>query len=178
MPLHAPTTVSPPSADPTAFASVVRRHTPLVRATAMRLLHCRADADDVVQETFLAAWTHLESIVDPEAIGAWLVTTARRRSYDRLRRGGSSAIRWVDESTPATEDHAPTGVAERSSLADAASAVLATMPAVQRRCWELRHLDELPYREVAAAIGLPVSTVRGMLVRARSTLARELAGWR
>ena len=52
------------------------------------------------------------------------------------------------------------------------------MPVPQRRCWELRHLDGLAYGEVATVLDLPVSTVRGMLVRARETIARELAAWR
>jgi len=173
--MRAPTAAPPQSAD---FASIVRRHTPLVHATAMRVLHSHADADDVVQETFLAAWTHLGSIVDAAAIGGWLVTTARRRSYDRFSGAAARVTGRLDESTPAADDHAPTGVTERASLAQAATAVLTTMPATQRRCWELRHVEQLSYREVAAALGLPVSTVRGMLVRARATLSRELAAWR
>ncbi|MEK6311854.1 MAG: sigma-70 region 4 domain-containing protein [Curtobacterium sp.] len=56
--------------------------------------------------------------------------------------------------------------------------MLATMPWPQRRCWELRHLDGRSYLEVADELGLPVSTVRGMLARARETLERDLAAWR
>ncbi|MFJ4221946.1 RNA polymerase sigma factor [Curtobacterium luteum] len=161
-----------------SFAPIVRRHSRLVHTVAMRVLHSRADADDVVQETFLAAWTNLDAIDDPAAISGWLVTTARRRAYDRLRRAVRVPFDELDEAVPAPDRHAPAGVAERTSLVAAARDVLARMPAPQRRCWELRHLDGLAYAEVATALDLPVSTVRGMLVRARETIARELATWR
>lgn len=170
--------MSAPVADPATFAPMVRRHTRLVHAAAMSVLRSPADADDVVQETFLAAWTHLDTIDDPTAICGWLVTTARRRAYDRVRRAARRPLDELDDSVPAPDDTAPTHVCERSSLVEAVGAVLASMPALQRRCWELRHLDGLAYGEVAAVLGRPVSTVRGMLARARRTLEQELAGWR
>lgn len=167
-----------PVADPATFAPLVRRHTRLVHAAAMSVLHSPVDADDVVQETFLAAWTHLDTIDDPTAICGWLVTTARRRAYDRIRRAARRPLDALDDSVPAPDDSTPTDVCERASLVGAARAVLASMPVAQRRCWELRHLDGLAYGEVAAVLDLPVSTVRGMLARARRTLERDLAAWR
>ncbi|MFS0731630.1 sigma-70 family RNA polymerase sigma factor [Curtobacterium sp. 1P10AnD] len=167
-----------PVADPATFAPMVHRHTRLVHAAAMSVLHSPADADDVVQETFLAAWTHLDTIDDPTAICGWLVTTARRRAYDRVRRAARRPLDDLDDSVPAPGDTAPTDVCERASLVDAARVVLGSMPVAQRRCWELRHLDGRSYHEVAAELELPVSTVRGMLARARRTLESELAAWR
>ncbi|MGL3198263.1 MULTISPECIES: sigma-70 family RNA polymerase sigma factor [Curtobacterium] len=162
----------------TTFAPMVRDHTRLVHATAMRVLRSTVEADDVVQETFLAAWTHLDTIDDPAAIGGWLVTTARRRAVDRLRGRARQLFDELDDSFAAPVDLAPPDVAERASLVRAAEAVLATMPWPQRRCWELRHLDGRSYLEVADELGLPVSTVRGLLARARETLERDLAAWR
>ncbi len=167
-----------PVATPASFAPIVRRHRRLVHATAMGVLHSSADADDVVQETFLAAWTHLGTIDDPSAIGGWLLTTARRRAYDRLRRGAARPATELDDSVPAPDDLAPSDVAERTAFVHAARAVLAAMPPTQRRSWMLRHLEGLSYTEIAAVLGLPESTVRGMLARARRALDRELVDWR
>lgn len=160
------------------FASIVHRHARLVRATALGVLHAPADADDVAQETFIAAWTHRDAIDDPAAVAGWLATTARRRAVDRLRTASRRTLVELDESVAAPDDHAPARVAERAELVRAVRTVLASMPRSQRRCWELRHLDGRSYAEVAAELGVPVSTVRGMLARARETLERELAGWR
>ena len=167
-----------PVATPDDFAAIVRGHAGLVRATAMSILHSRADADDVVQETFLASWEHLHTIDDVAAIGGWLVTTARRRSVDRLRCATNRSSTELDETYAAPGEWAPAVVAERAELVRGARRVLAGLPATQRRCWELRHLDGLAYQEIAEVLEVPVSTVRGLLVRSRETFEREMAGWR
>ena len=55
---------------------------------------------------------------------------------------------------------------------------LAALPEPQRRAWTLRELGGLGYEEIAEELGLPVSTVRGLLARARRTLVQQLDGWR
>ncbi|KTR02755.1 RNA polymerase sigma factor [Curtobacterium luteum] len=160
------------------FASTVHRHTRLVHATALGVLNAPAEADDVAQETFIAAWVHRDAIDDPAAIAGWLATTARRRAVDVLRTASRRTLVELDESVAASDDHAPARVAERAELVRAVREVLGSMPRSQRRCWELRHLDGHSYHDVAAELDLPVSTVRGMLARARRALERELAAWR
>ena len=165
--------------DDRAFAEIVERYSGLIRRVAYRTLGGTADVDDVVQETFLAAWTHRDTVVDRESMAGWLATTARRRSYDRLR---SAAARHRadlvdDESDTLTEPAAEDAVC-RSALASAASQVLEAMPELQRRCWLLRQLDELSYDEIGHRLRLPRTTVRGRIARARAALATELAPWR
>jgi RNA polymerase sigma-70 factor (ECF subfamily) len=168
------------SGDDRAFAQIVRRYSGLLRQIAYRTLGSTDDIDDVVQETFLAAWTHADSVIDGESIAGWLVTTARRRSYDRLR---TAAVRTrdgdpFDHRMLAADQPDPDDSARRSMLAADAQRVLDAMPDAQRRCWHLRQLDDLSYDEIACRLALPVSTVRGMIARARALLATELASWR
>ncbi|MCS5716281.1 RNA polymerase sigma factor [Herbiconiux sp. CPCC 205716] len=168
------------SGDDRAFAQIVQRYSGLLRQIAYRTLGSTDDIDDVVQETFLAAWTHADSVIDGDSIAGWLVTTARRRSYDRLR---SAAVRTrggeLDDQRMLTADQPdPDDGARRSCLAADLQRVLDTMPDAQRRCWHLRQLDELSYDEIARRLTLPPSTVRGMIARARALLATELAHWR
>ncbi|GAA1492740.1 RNA polymerase sigma factor [Curtobacterium herbarum] len=161
-----------------AFAAIVARNSALLRAVAVRILRGSSDADDVVQETFIAAWSHLDVTQDGDAVTAWLVTTVRRRSFDRLR---SAAVRYrtqLDDSVPAATEDAPGAVAERTSLVAAAQRILDGMAPVQRRCWELRHLEHRSYAEIAEALDLPQSTVRGQIARARSVIAHSLVLWR
>lgn len=166
--------------DARAFASLVHRTTGLVRTTAMSVLHSRTDADEIVQETFIAAWRHLGDLADGAAIAGWLVTTARRRSYDHLRRlvRRRDVGTGLDGETPVLADDTPDAAAERAALVRAVRWVLATMPSNQRRCWELRHLGGLSYEAIAAELALPVSTVRGQLARSRAALDRQLVAWR
>ncbi|PPH38162.1 RNA polymerase subunit sigma-70 [Rathayibacter sp. AY1E4] len=164
--------------DDRAFATIVRRYTGLLRATAARTLRSSADVDDVVQETFLAAWTHVDSVIDGETIAGWLVTTARRRSVDRLRSSVSRLRAELDDEFPASAADDPEHAAHCGSLAADANRVLAAMPPAQRRCWELRQLEQCSYDAIAHELGLMTSTVRGLLARARGTLRTELAHWR
>lgn len=164
--------------DAEAFATIMRRTRDMLRATALGILGGSSDADDVVQETFIAAWDHLDGLQDGAAIAGWLRTTVRRRSYDRLRTVSVRRQAELGDHLPAAPERAPAAVAERLSLVAAAQRVLDGMPPVQRRCWELRHLERRSYDDIAAALGLPVSTVRGQLARARVVVERELAPWR
>jgi RNA polymerase sigma-70 factor (ECF subfamily) len=107
------------SGDDRAFALIVTRYSGLLRQVAYRALGSTDDIDDVVQETFLAAWTHADSVIDGESIAGWLVTTARRRSYDRLR---TTAVRTRDgdpfeHRMLAADQPDPDDSARRSSLA-------------------------------------------------------------
>lgn len=166
------------SGDHRALAQIMARNAGLLRATALGILRSSSDADDVVQETFIAAWTRLGAMADGAAVTGWLLTTVRRRSYDRLRSAAVQRRTGLDDSLPATADTAPAAVAERASLVVAAQRVLDAMPSLQRRCWELRHLDRRSYDAIALELDVPVSTVRGQLARARVVVERELAPWR
>jgi len=73
--------------DTDAFAVLVRRHGPFLRAFAIRLLGgARADADDCVQEALIAAWHALPELQDPSRFRSWLVAIVSRKATDRLRR--------------------------------------------------------------------------------------------
>ncbi|MFS0732722.1 RNA polymerase sigma factor [Microbacterium sp. 1P10UB] len=71
--------------DARAFDDIVRRHTALLRATASRILRSSSDVDDAVQDTFIAAWRHLDTLTDGSTIAGWLLTTVRRQCYSQLR---------------------------------------------------------------------------------------------
>ncbi|MDN4639156.1 sigma-70 family RNA polymerase sigma factor [Agreia sp. PsM10] len=161
-----------------AFAAIVNRHTGLLQTTARRLLGCNADVDDVVQETFLAAWTHSGRPLEGDAIRGWLVTTVRRRCYDRLRSAAYRKRADLEYEPTASDHQGPYAVAQRRALVVDAHRILATLPDLQRRCWELRQIDHLSYAAIGTELGIPSTTVRGMLVRTRALLVGELSGWR
>ena len=73
--------------DDRAWEALHARFTPILRATVRGLRLSPADVDDVVQQTWLAAVAHIHTIRRPEAIGAWLLVTARREALHTLQRG-------------------------------------------------------------------------------------------
>ena len=89
--------------------------------------------------------------------------------------GGRGGGGTCDVLAPSTGD-VLVAVAD-SDTADADRA-LAALPADQRRTWVLKEFGDYGYAEIARDLDLPISTVRGLLARARRTLMRELEEWR
>ncbi|GAA4173927.1 sigma-70 family RNA polymerase sigma factor [Gryllotalpicola koreensis] len=163
--------------DPQAFEVLVRRYSTLMRVYARSILGTDDEADDVVQEAFVIAWQQLDSLEDPGVVKSWLMRIVSRRSIDRLRaRHEHQDI--ADYDPPAEAAAAPAQAAQTRSLAAAVGTALASLPGEQRRCWLLKEVAEYSYREIAADLELPESTVRGLISRARVNMAREMQAWR
>lgn len=163
--------------DPRAFEVLVRRYGGLMRVYAHSILGTNDEADDVVQDAFVTAWQQLGTLDDPGAVKGWLMRIVSRRSIDRLRaRRVHDDI--SDHDPVAAEAASPAQVAQAHSLAAAVAAALASLPAAQRRCWLLKEVAEYSYRQIAADLDLPESTVRGLISRARVNMAREMQAWR
>ena len=163
--------------DVRAFEVIVRRYGPLMRVYAARVLGSNDEMDDVVQESFITAWQQLSTLEDCGAVKTWLMRIVSRKSIDRLRARRQHANIDLTEPT-APENQSPHRLAEAESQTQALSRVLADLPEDQRRCWMLRELAECSYGEIAEELELPISTVRGVLARARKTLLREMEEWR
>ena len=163
--------------DVRAFEVLVRRYGPLMRVYASRILGSNDEMDDVVQESFITAWQQLPTLENGAAVKSWLMRIVSRKSVDRVRaRRRHLDIDLTDPPAPA--QHSPDRLAEAGSQAEALTRALAALPEDQRRCWMLRELAECSYGDIAAELELPVTTVRGLLARARKTLLQEMEEWR
>ncbi|MFD1721320.1 RNA polymerase sigma factor [Amnibacterium endophyticum] len=163
--------------DARAFAVLVRRHSGMLRAYARRVLGSNAASDDVVQEALITAWRQLPELRDRAAVRGWLIRIVGRKAIDVLR-AQRPAVDIDDHDAPAPEGGGPEGVAGANALAGSLDEALRTLPEAQRRAWTLRELGGLGYDEIATDLGLPVSTVRGLLARARTGLIQRMDGWR
>jgi RNA polymerase sigma-70 factor, ECF subfamily len=160
-----------------AFEVLVRRYGPLMRAYARRTLGRSDEVDDVVQETFVTAWGALSTLENPARVKSWLMRIVSRRSIDRIR------ARWdhadVDELDPAADDAVtPERIVEAGSRREAVRTALDRLPEQQRRCWIAKEVLGATYDEIAEDLGVPPSTVRGLLSRARKNMITQLEGWR
>jgi len=167
--------------DTAAFAALVTRHGPYLRAYAIRLTGSPSDADDALQETLIAAWERLDRLENPAAVRAWLSSILTRKATDRLRarRGFDEPIGTDEgEHEPVAIEAGPDARAETGSQLDALRRALDTLPAVERQCWLLREVGDYRYDEIAEQLGVPSSTVRGALARARQTLLARMEEWR
>ena len=168
------------SGDEAAFAALVRRYQAPLFRHALRLTSERRSAEDVVQEAFLTAWRRLPTLAQPESVRSWLYQITTRRSIDLFRsRHPEVPVDTTEGELARVEstDVGPEAAAEqRAQLGDRAAA-LQTLPVGQRAAWALREIDGLSYEEVAVALGVPVSTVRGRIARARAELVERMASW-
>jgi RNA polymerase sigma factor (sigma-70 family) len=164
--------------EPERFAALFDRHAPHIHRYLARRAG-RAVADDLVAETFLAAFAkrHRYDLGHPDA-RPWLYGIAtnlvgqHRRDEARQYR-----IRQAAPAEPAVPGHADRVAADVTAQAVRAplAAALAVLPDGDRDVLLLIAWEELTYQEVSRALGIPVGTVRSRLHRARARLRQLLA---
>ena len=155
-----------------AFARLVDRHQSVLRGFLRRTMGgSRDEADDVAQETFVAAWASLTSLRDPAGFRSWLCGIGWRKAQDRLRsrnRGMARDHAWLEAS------EAPAGVSVEDRLAMAQA--MAMLGPEARACVSLCLADGFSHAEAAQALGLPLGTVKSHVQRGRLKLLAALGG--
>jgi RNA polymerase sigma-70 factor, ECF subfamily len=152
--------------DERAFAEVYDHYSSILFGLLLRILHSRAEAEDVLQEVFLQIWQQARAFDASRGRPfTWLVTLARSRAIDRLRAVDSrrrAAERSAEEGAAAasgSSEPADAG-AERSEQGEMVRRALAELPAEQRQALLLAYLGGMSQTEIAAAEGLPLGTVK------------------
>lgn len=163
--------------DVAAFAVLVRRYTPMMRAYTQRMLNASSDVDDIVQEAFVTAWQRFSELDDPGKVKSWLMRIVSRKAVDRIR--ALRPVLDVDDIDQAAPSHGtPERLAEARQGVAALGAALGELPAAQRECWVLREMGGYSYDEIAEELGISVSTARGLLARARKYMIVRMEAWR
>lgn len=170
--------------DAQAFAELVTRYTAPVFNFAARLTGDRAEAENVTQETFLRAYAALPRSRTDLAFKPWLFQIAVNLCRDLARKKRPAAFAELAQEDGVApeetiEDPAPLlldTVAERE-LEQALARAVAALPETYRAVVTLRYTEGLSYEDMAAALGLPVNTVRTHLFRAKAMLRQMLADW-
>jgi RNA polymerase sigma-70 factor (ECF subfamily) len=165
------------------FEEVALVHLDLLYRTALRLTHDRAEADDLVQETWLRALRHFDQFDPGSNCRAWLVTILRNAFLNRLRRQGRKRLEC--DMTGERGDSAPfeDSAIERSTPeeeffqtvfhGDVERALKSLAPAFQQVI-VLADFEGLTYKEIAQVLNCPIGTVMSRLSRARQLLRTEL----
>jgi RNA polymerase sigma-70 factor (ECF subfamily) len=169
--------------DRAAFEALVRLKVDAVYGTALAILGHEADAQDAVQDAFVAAWRSLAGLRDADRFEAWfgrIVVNACRMSL-RKRRGVreisvQSSVGVVGRDGE-VRDHpsADRPLADVAASADAFDRAFERLSADERSLLVLRHHDELPVADIAARLGIPAGTVKSRLFAARRALERAMA---
>ena len=167
-------------AEPDAFAGLFDRHAPLILRYISRRVG-QASADDLVAETFLAAFrrrqqydtTHRDARPWLYGIATHLISQHRREESRQLR----IRLAAASASEPADPGHGDRVAASVTAnmVRGVLTTVLADLPGAERDVLVLIAWEQLSYDEVARALGIPVGTVRSRLSRARRRVREALA---
>jgi RNA polymerase sigma-70 factor (ECF subfamily) len=160
--------------EPDAFGRLVARYRDRLGRYAMRMLGNPADAEDVLQETFIRAYRSLGRCNDPERFGPWvygiLVNRCRTLGAKRARR---DRVQIADDVVLARAA-APGDHAENHALRQTLEWALARVSPTLREAFLLRYVEDLSYEEMADVTGASVPALKMRVSRAREELRRLL----
>ncbi len=147
-----------------AFAELVHRHAAMLRTHLRRMGAQGADADDMAQEAFIAAYEHLAEYRFDGPFSAWLKRIAARRYLKKLR--SSQKYLLVDDMTPyeSPESGAPEG-RQTLNKAHNLDAALAQLRPAERLCVTLNFGGDLSHQDIADELKLPLGTVKSHIKR-------------
>jgi RNA polymerase sigma-70 factor (ECF subfamily) len=170
--------------DRKAFGQLVDVHKRAIHGLCVRLLRDAEEARDAAQETFVRAYSALESYDPAQPFAPWILRIARNHCVDVIRRRLPAAQQVPLDAEP--DEGAPREVAdpaaergdeilERRQLAGALEDAVEALPENYREVIHLFHVEHLSYKEIAATLDVPIGTVMTWLHRARARLKVALA---
>lgn len=156
--------------DAGAFRGLVERHQRVVWTFAWNMLRNDADAEDLTQDVFVAAFRSLHTFDAARArFSTWLLTIARNRCCTMLKTRPPSVVDEEIADNLPTADMAITD----SELWQQLDTALGHLPTEQRSAFVLAEIQELPYSEIATIEGVQIGTVKSRVSRAKARL-REI----
>lgn len=161
--------------DQVAFSKLVEAYQKPVYNLAYRLLGNPAEAEDAAQETFIRAYTRLDTYDASRKFSSWMLSIASHYCIDMLRRRRGVALSiedlppMIDVSMPKVKQ--PENVVIQEQVTDEIQQLLETLPASYRTPVILRYWYDMSYQEIAEAMGVAESTIKTRLHRARLRLA-------
>ena len=159
------------------FREAALPHLDDVYTLARYLLRHQADAEDAVQECYLRAYKHFDTYRGP-AIKPWLFAILRNVCHAEFARRAGAPVKALDDAAETTEQaplwqdsvETPEGAMLRERDASSIQRPIDTLTEPFRETLVLREINNLSYREIAEAAGVPVGTVMSRLARARAML--------
>ncbi len=167
------------SGDSQAFAILVQRWQPRLLRLAMRLLNEEAEAEDVVQSTWVVAIGKIGSIKDPGAFRPWLFRIAANKCADLIR--GRQVRRRrekhldVGSFSGGSYDSKPPAIGKADHLLELREA-LRDLDSDKREILKLHYLKGMSIEQIARSLSLPTGTVKSRLYYARQKLRQIIEG--
>jgi RNA polymerase sigma-70 factor (ECF subfamily) len=170
--------------DAEAYGQLVRRYQSKIFRLAQHITQNREDAEDVLQETFLKAYEHLDQFQGNSKFYTWIVRIAVNQALMKLRRRKNDKSVSLDETIDTGEDTIVREIAawdedpeqrlSREEVGGILDTAIESLDTPYRSVFVLRDIEELSTEETAEALGLSVPAVKSRLLRARLQLREKL----
>jgi len=170
--------------DASAFSELVERYERKIYRLAKHITQNDEDAEDVLQESFMKAYTHLDSFQGDSKFYTWLVRIAVNEALMKLRKRKTDRTVSLDEPQDTGEDLVAREIAvwdddpekkySREELADILNKAVESLKPSFRTVFVLRDIEELSTEDTAETLGISVPAVKSRLLRARLQLRERL----
>jgi RNA polymerase sigma-70 factor (ECF subfamily) len=170
--------------DAKAFSALVRRYESKIFRLAQHVTQNREDAEDVLQESFLKAYEHLDQFQGNSKFYTWLVRIAVNQALMKLRKRKTDKSVSLDDTIDTGEDSVAREIASwdetpedrysREEINGILTSAIDSLAPPYRAVFVLRDVDELSTEETAEALDLSVPAVKSRLLRARLQLRDKL----
>ena len=170
--------------DDGAFPELVKRYSRRILRVARNITNHDEDAEDVLQEAFMKAYTHLDSFQGNSKFYTWLVRIAMNEALMKLRKRKTGKLVSLDEELDTGEDTMLREVAvwegnpedrySQDELREILDKTISSLPEGFRTVFLLRDVEELSTEETAETLGLSIPAVKSRLLRARLQLREKL----
>lgn len=170
--------------DEGAFPELVRRYSRRILRVARNITNNDEDSEDVLQETFMKAYTHLDGFQGNSKFYTWLVRIAMNEALMKLRKRKTGKVVSLDEELDTGDDTIVREIAvwegnpedrySQDELRGLLDTTIASLPEGFRTVFVLRDVEELSTEETADMLGLSIPAVKSRLLRARLQLREKL----
>lgn len=170
--------------DTGAFPELVKRYSRRILRVARNITNNEEDSEDVLQETFLKAYTHLDGFQGNSKFYTWLVRIAMNEALMKLRKRKTGKVVSLDEELSTGDDTVTREIAvwegnpedkySQEELRDLLDKTVSSLPEGFRTVFILRDIEELSTEETADMLGLSIPAVKSRLLRARLQLREKL----
>jgi RNA polymerase sigma-70 factor, ECF subfamily len=172
------------SGDNEAFAELVGRYQNKIYRLARNITQSNEDAEDVLQETFLKAYSHLDGFQRNSKFYTWIVRIAVNESLMKLRKRKSDRTVPLDEPLDTGEESVAREIAvwddnpeqrySHEEMQEILDEAVESLKPDFRTVFMLRDIEELSTEETAEALGISIPAVKSRLLRARLALREKL----
>jgi RNA polymerase sigma-70 factor, ECF subfamily len=166
--------------DHEAFGQLIDRHAAVIVNLAYRMVGNRAEAEDLAQEAFLAAFKALPTFRTDSKFSTWLYRIASNKCKDwlRVKRPGHGPQDVdVDEQLDlhVAEGRTPETLLSQQQVAQELEQAIQQLPPLYREAFVLKHVEGLSYEEMEEILGVSSDTLKMRVYKGRVQLSRELA---